>query len=280
MDLTMSWSSLSLLFFISVHIHFLVPASCEFRPFLDYDPFVCGDQQLSYPFKHVTQPSYYGYPGYELDCDGDNFTLSMESLEYRVIHIDRSAKILKVERSDLSDDICLPKYVDTALNFSLFDYASQYFNFTLFYGCNSSSTPQLYDRFPCPLSRDGYFAFDPFCETVLHKLCNFIVLVPISLSEAPGLPTPPPEGGDHGTTVIGATISELLNKGFEITWIADTTQCDNCTESGGICGYNWERKRFNCFCLNGAYSPTCNGKRVSGSFPASMYAYSHLLCGF
>ncbi|KAK3440516.1 hypothetical protein EUGRSUZ_B00794 [Eucalyptus grandis] len=92
----MSCSSLSLLFFISLLIHFLIPASSEFLPFQECAPYDCGDQQISYPFRHKEQPNHCGYPGYELRCEGDNPTLSMGSLEYRAIHMDRRAQTLEV----------------------------------------------------------------------------------------------------------------------------------------------------------------------------------------
>ncbi|XP_030445744.1 LEAF RUST 10 DISEASE-RESISTANCE LOCUS RECEPTOR-LIKE PROTEIN KINASE-like 2.7 [Syzygium oleosum] len=283
MDLTMSCSSLSLFFLLSLHINFPMPTSGYFQPFLDCAPSNCGDEEISYPFRHVTQPSYCGYPGYELGCYRDNFTLSMGSLEYQVIHIYWSEQILEVARSDLSKDICLQRYVDTTLNFSLFNYAVTDLNYTLFYNCNSSSTLRPY-RFSCPASGDGYFAPNVDHANPLHELCNFSVLVPISSIEVLGLP--PPSKGNNDS----ATISKVLNEGFEITWIATTSQCENCTISGGRCGYGWTRQEFNCFCHDGAYSIACPRSLVPASVPSiplvpgivpsSMYAYSHPICGF
>ncbi|XP_056175310.1 LEAF RUST 10 DISEASE-RESISTANCE LOCUS RECEPTOR-LIKE PROTEIN KINASE-like 1.3 [Syzygium oleosum] len=280
MDLTMSCSSLSLLFFISLHIHFLVPGSGKFLPFRECAPFVCGDKNISYPFRHNERPTHCGYPGYELGCDGHNPTLVMESLTYRVIHMNTNMQILEVARKDLSDDLCHGAHVNTTLNSSLFNYTSSDLNSILFYDCDSSPIFGSYP-FSCPTSGDSYFAPVVDLEHLPQELCNFSVLVPISQSdEAPDRP-PPSEDSDFGAPINhAARISEILNKGFEITWIANTAQCENCTESGGICGYDWKRQRFNCFCTDGAYSPTCNGTRVPGSFPSSMYTYSHLFCGF
>ncbi|XP_056175307.1 LEAF RUST 10 DISEASE-RESISTANCE LOCUS RECEPTOR-LIKE PROTEIN KINASE-like 2.1 [Syzygium oleosum] len=260
MDLTMSYSSLPLLFTFSLQIHFLVPASGEFLPFQECAPFVCDNQQISYPFRHSEQPSYCGYPGYELGCDRDNLTLSMESLEYRVIHMNMSTQILEVARMDLSDDICLGRHVNTTLNSNLFDYTSSDLTSTLFYDCNSlpSPIPGSY-QFSCPASRDGYFAPNVDLANPPHELCNFSVLVPISPSDdAPALP-PPSEGSNVSATINRAAISLFLSKGFEITWIANTSQCENCTISGGRCGYDWTRREFNCFCSDRAYPRTCHG---------------------
>ncbi|XP_039162683.1 uncharacterized protein LOC120290475 [Eucalyptus grandis] len=219
MDLSMSCSSFSLLFFfISLHIQFPMPASGEFQPFQDCTPFDCGKQQISYPFRHIRRPSYCGYPGYELDCDGNYTTLSMESLKYRVIHIDWSEHVLEVARTDLWDDVCPRILVNTSLNFSLFNYTSRYFNSSLFYNCNLWP-PQHYHWFHCPLYGLGYFALYADRAKPLHKRCNFSVLVPNSHSEAPGL-APPPEGSDHSAS--NAAISEFLSKGFEITSIVNT----------------------------------------------------------
>ncbi|KAF8037747.1 hypothetical protein BT93_B0552 [Corymbia citriodora subsp. variegata] len=237
MDLTMSCSSLSLLFLIfSLHIHFLVPASGYFPPHEDCVPHRCGDQEISYPFRHIEQPNYCGYPGYELGCDGYNLILSMESLEYRVIHMNMSTKILEVTRMDLAEDVCHGEHVNTTLNFSLFDYASSYYNSTLFYECNSSLPPQHYIPFSCPPSGDGYFAPDVDLENPLHEQCNFSVLVPILQIEAPGLTLPPSDGSEDSAPISSTAISKILNIGFEITWIVNTWQCENCKKSGGRCG--------------------------------------------
>ncbi|KAL3748820.1 hypothetical protein ACJRO7_009974 [Eucalyptus globulus] len=265
MDLTMSCSSLSLLFLISLHTHFLVSASGEFPPFRECAPFDCGEQQISYPFRCNEQPSYCGYPGYELHCDGDSLTLSMASLKYQVIHVNRSAKILEVLRTDISEDICLRTHVDTTLDLNLFNYTSSDLNSTLFFGCGLSLIPRPYPFF-CPPFSCHYFAPNVDLAEPLHKQCKFSVLVPIS-REALGLLPPHSGGGD-----LRAVLSKVLNEGFEITWIADTSQCENCNKSGGRCGYGWTGQEFNCFCPDGVYSTTCGQQ--------GMHAYSPLTCGF
>ncbi|KAL3748815.1 hypothetical protein ACJRO7_009969 [Eucalyptus globulus] len=280
MDLTMSCSSLFLLFIFTLHIHFLVPTSGKFLPFQQCAPFVCGDKKISYPFKHNERPSYCGYPGYKLDCDGGNLTLlSMDSLKYQVIHMDWSEQILKVARMDLLKDICLGTHVNTTLNFSLFNYTSNYLDSALFYNCNSPSTPQS-NRFSCPASGDGYFAFKVDPASKLHELCNFSVFVPFIPIGAPS--QPPTWKGSKSATISRATVRDILKNGFEITWIANTSLCENCTKSGGRCGYGWTRLEFNCFCPNGASTTICHKSPIPASVPSpaptivpsSMYAYS------
>ncbi|XP_039163673.1 LEAF RUST 10 DISEASE-RESISTANCE LOCUS RECEPTOR-LIKE PROTEIN KINASE-like 1.3 [Eucalyptus grandis] len=287
MDLTMSYTSLSLLFIFSLHIHFLVPASSYFKPFRECVPYRCGDQEISYPFRHNERPSYCGHPGYELDCDGGNLTLlSMASLEYQVIHVDRSEHILKVARTDLLKDICLAAHVNTTLNFSLFNYTSDYLNSVLFYNCNSLSTHLPY-WFSCPTSGDGCFAFDADRKIHLYEVCNFSVFVPILPTERLGLPI---SKVHNNATINRSIIRKILKKGFEITWLANTSLCENCTKSEGRCGYDWTRQEFNCFCPDAAYPATCHITPIPASVPSippvpaivpsSMYAYSHLTCGF
>ncbi|XP_056175057.1 LEAF RUST 10 DISEASE-RESISTANCE LOCUS RECEPTOR-LIKE PROTEIN KINASE-like 2.7 [Syzygium oleosum] len=251
MDLTMSCSSLSLLFLISLHIYFLVPASGYFQPFLDCDPFPCGDQQISYPFWHKEQESHCGYPGYELGCDRDNLILSMMSEEYRVIRMNLSTQILEVARTDLWEDICLQTYKDTTLDLNLFNYTSNDLNFTVLYYCDLWKTTPPY-QFSCPESQNGHFFLSVDLAKLIPKPCSSLVHVPISRSAARDLP-PPFAGGDDADA-----ISEVLKKGFEITWNANTSLCENCTKSGGRCGYNITRQEFNCFCPDGAYFTTCD----------------------
>ncbi|KAI6683446.1 hypothetical protein NL676_029359 [Syzygium grande] len=139
--------------------------------------------------------------------------------------MNRSRQILEVARTDLSEDICLHTYVNTTLDFSLFDNTSSDLNSTLYYGCGSSATPQLY-QFSCLASRDGYFALDVDLASLIHEQRNFSVLVPISRSEAPGLPQPLEGGNDT------AIIREVMNKSLGIIWIANTSQCENCNKLG------------------------------------------------
>ncbi|KAL3748822.1 hypothetical protein ACJRO7_009976, partial [Eucalyptus globulus] len=188
----------------------------------------------------------------------------MESLEYQVIHMDWSEQILKVARMDLLKDICLGTHVNTTLNFSLFNYASNYQNSALFYNCNSPSTPQP-DRFSCPASGDGYFAFKVDPASKLHELCNFSVFVPFIPIGAPG--QPPTLEGNKSANISRATVRDILKNGFEITWIANTSLCENCTKSGGRCGYGWTRQEFNCFCPNGASMTICQKSPIPASLP-------------
>ncbi|KAF8010326.1 hypothetical protein BT93_J1065 [Corymbia citriodora subsp. variegata] len=265
----MSCSSLSLLFLISLHVHFLVPVSGESPLFEECAPFVCGDQEISYPFRCKEQPSYCGYPGYEIECDEHNQTLlSMGPLEYRVIHMKMSQRILEVARMDLSEDVCQGLHVNATLNSSLFDYASHYLNLTLFYDCDSSLPHQHYNLFPCPPSGHVYIDLDADPESQLHKHCKFSVLGPVSPSEAPGLRRPPV--GTNDSAFI-SHVNEVLKESFEITWTASTSMCENCNKSGGTCGYDSKKREFNCFCKDGAHSKTCK---------QGMYAYSHLMFGF
>ncbi|XP_048135908.1 LEAF RUST 10 DISEASE-RESISTANCE LOCUS RECEPTOR-LIKE PROTEIN KINASE-like 2.7 [Rhodamnia argentea] len=261
MDLTMSSCALSLLFIMSLHIHFPVPASGEFPPFRECAPFVCGDQQISYPFRHNERPSYCGYPGHELGCDGHNLTLSMMSPEYRVIHMDRNAQVLEVARTDIVEDVCRKTDVDTTLNFTLFNYASSDINFTLFYNCNVSPYSLSY-LFLCR-TQYGYLVRNADLDPQSPR-CNFRALVMIA-SEALALLQSPDESNRRA-------IIEVLSKGFEITWIADTSQCDDCTKSGGRCGYGWTRQEFNCFCSDGVYSTTCDRQRIATIGTATVIA--------
>ncbi|XP_039161760.1 LEAF RUST 10 DISEASE-RESISTANCE LOCUS RECEPTOR-LIKE PROTEIN KINASE-like 2.7 [Eucalyptus grandis] len=290
MDLTMSCSSLSLLFFlISLQIYFLAPAASAFPLFQECTPSNCGGQEISYPFRHDKQPRYCGHPDYELDCNGDSLTLSMESLKYRVIHMNTSTQILVVARLDLSKEICLETYNETTLDLNLFNYTSNDLNSTLFFDCYSWPNPP-WPTFPpypfsCPESQDGYFFLGVDLPKPLLDPCSSIVHVPISKSETLGFPPPWMDGNES------ATISEILNKGFEITWILNTSlQCESCNKSGGRCGYGWTGEKFNCFCPDGAYLTTCPGSPIPANVPSTppapriipsgMYADSHPICGF
>ncbi|XP_054786813.1 uncharacterized protein LOC129293035 [Prosopis cineraria] len=54
--------------------------------------------------------------------------------------------------------------------------------------------------------------------------------------------------------VLKGQLHAALDKGFGLKWKANEEQCDNCTKSGGKCGYD---NQFLCFCKQGPQNISC-----------------------
>ncbi|KAJ9562194.1 hypothetical protein OSB04_007354 [Centaurea solstitialis] len=228
----------------------------------------CGDERLEYPFYGSTRPAYCGRPGFQLTCESDVLLLNYESVDYRVLRMDRSTQIITVARNDLWVNSC-PQYLhNTTYNSTLFndDNFGQE-NVSLYYRCNSTlgTVPFLEaNRFDCDVNRtttDSYFIrtslVDNSVTTTFQSVqCNNHITVPVNQTWANQLGTP------------GATTTQLrsaLTAGFNLTWTADKNDCDRCVRSNGRCGSNsTSPESFACYCASGEFPVTCNNLDESG----------------
>ncbi|KAF5934553.1 hypothetical protein HYC85_030724 [Camellia sinensis] len=100
----------------------------------------CGEQikGIGYPFWGEDRPQLCGVQGFNLTCKGnENTTIVIEKQAFRVLHISQSAYSMTIARADLWDTICPEKFINTTLNFTLFDYGPypHVVNLTLTYDC-------------------------------------------------------------------------------------------------------------------------------------------------
>ncbi|KAL1536939.1 hypothetical protein AAHA92_29510 [Salvia divinorum] len=211
--------------------------------------FSCGDTitQIGYPFRRQTDPAYCGHPNLVLSCDGRSnaTTIDIMSTTYRVLRIDQATHTMRIVREDLMAGPCPQEMVNTTLDYSLFDYASSYTNFTFLYGCPASNIPGL-SLTPCGSS--GYSGVYVFPGTQGPGKCNASVIVPVLLGVDGG-------GGTENTT---RTLNQVVQQGFEVRWKIDGKSCSDCTESKGRCGYDVGTNQTSCFCPDAPYiSDTC-----------------------
>ncbi|KAF8369534.1 hypothetical protein HHK36_032443 [Tetracentron sinense] len=215
--------------------------------------FDCGNiTGIGYPFWGNGRPKYCGHPGFELlDCQKDYPTIQIMGLKYRVMEINPVNQILRIARIDFMEDICPLKFVNTALNYSLFDYPLGYEKLNLYYGCNFS-LPQLPNRFTCSINgvpyKDAYVGSEVFLIEENEGTCNVSIAVPVLLT-------------DKGLALIAANLFGILKKGFEVKWKVDTTPCRVCKDSGKRCGYDWISNQPTCFCPHQSYDSTCSTPR-------------------
>ncbi|KAL6286676.1 hypothetical protein ACE6H2_011066 [Prunus campanulata] len=209
----------------------------------------CGGIRLSYPFWGVNRANYCGPPGFEVECLEKVPMINISSINYRILKTDSSAPSVTVARQDYWGTICPPTYVNTNVNFSLFDYTSGLTNLTFYYGCASIDIPGLNSTSQrCNTNNDNvtYATRSPQSDPVASSFCKEEVNVPVFRTAAVTLEANP------------TTLQDAVDGGFELGLQIDNVQCNICVESGGNCGVNTTTGGFSCFCLDQAYATLCN----------------------
>jgi hypothetical protein len=259
MDFHLSLSSIIIiiqLFLISFFLTILPPSFCE-----EDDPFVvcnrthaCGKLNISFPFSGGNRRACCGQPGHELRCvnNDEYLVMGFEGLDFRVLNINTSYPTFTIARLDLWDGPCAPKYKDTTLNYTLFDYASTVQNLTIFYGCpdvQDYNIPTLRNRFNCsqgvPDEKfNAYYLEDESPSGVelharLRRDCANNIQVPILRSSA-------------SVDLLNdrQAVEKAMDEGFEVEYSSGlATACGGCKQSGGVCGSNYTGE-FVCYCRN------------------------------
>lgn len=152
---------------------------------------------------------------------------------------------ISVAREDYWESYC-PKYqMNTSINFTLFTYTSNDKNVTIYYQCSYGTMVSQY-QFYCPADgMYGYFALEA-PDMTWAGVCQRSIFVPVYQTAA--------------AKVTGNTsLQEALSSGFELEWSAENDMCDNCSRSGGACGYDPNLKKFTCYCADGPHDSNCNG---------------------
>ncbi|XP_062017184.1 LEAF RUST 10 DISEASE-RESISTANCE LOCUS RECEPTOR-LIKE PROTEIN KINASE-like 2.1 [Rosa rugosa] len=222
----------------------------------------CGNiPNISYPFWGVNRPNYCGQPGFEIECQGNVPMINMRNINFRILEMNSSStdRAVKVARNDYWKTICPISYVNTSIDFSLFNYGSGLQNMSFYYGCNTTSNPTgLNVSLVCnssvtvsylTQSQTSGLPFSP----VSTGACESEVLVPVSETAVLAL--------DNNQT----TIQEAIDGGFVLGLKIDNSACNNCEASGGKCGMNTTDGDFMCFCQDQPYAATTCGSRKTGT---------------
>ncbi|KAH7682566.1 Glycerophosphodiester phosphodiesterase protein [Dioscorea alata] len=224
----------------------------------------CGDvvyTEIKFPFWTNDQPEDCGHPGYYLTCDPENKTLSMNinDKQYRVRQkIDYKNQFLDLIDADLSAAVttassCPEKITNTSissLESSYLTYVTNDINLTLYLNCSISTilTPGKLFPIPCTSSFPEFFGQNAFftlakehIEFSENEQCNATVLIPVY------------DQFNLGDFINGTkSFSDVLKVGFGVKWTIGQGWCDDCTSSGGICGYNVTSPNSTaCFCPAG-----------------------------
>ncbi|KAL6573732.1 hypothetical protein OROHE_002191 [Orobanche hederae] len=227
-------------------------------------PTNCGKgPNISFPF-YVPgrQESYCGYPGFALQCSDGGFPLlrlpgndyAVEQFFYR----DRSFRVYDAAVLTSGSSSCVPSIRNTTLPSARFDYVNVT-GLYLFSGCEKPLSEDLsrYD-IGCGSGGGWDLAMDGEDGNLGYAvgICERNVVVPV-------------EGGGYGEGRNGIlNIWKVLRKGFALRWKA--SNCSECEDSGGRCGFDVGNYHFRCFCPDRPHSRSCKPVRMSdnGSVPS------------
>ncbi|GAY69227.1 hypothetical protein CUMW_270320 [Citrus unshiu] len=215
--------------------------------------FSCGNfTDIGYPFWRNDQPDYCGHPGFKLDCQGDRVTIDINSQKYDIIKINYEAQFLKIAKADFMLNICLVSFINSTLDFNLFEYTFSDQNASLLYYCDhltEDHQPRL-QEFTCPINNrhsNCYFTAPAISSNdEFSSRCKISLLIPVLAFAV------------EGFTIYSWSIDQVIKEGFEVRWIIDQEQCRDCLISGGKCGYNRTINDFTCFCPYQPSPRTCS----------------------
>ena len=170
---------------------------------------------------------------------------------------------MTIARLDLWHGFCPQTYLDTVLNYNIFDYAPTVLDITLFYEYPLvvSTLIPFQNKFKCSLegsdrNNNAYFVNESLAKFHFPGLaqCGGKIRVPILRNAII----------DESAGVVHA-LNESLNQGFEVDYDALRVACSGCMESDGYCGSKVTHQ-FVCFCRDRERSYNCPGNNMYSLF--------------
>ncbi|KAM0933088.1 putative wall-associated receptor kinase, galacturonan-binding domain-containing protein [Dioscorea sansibarensis] len=196
-------------------------------------PISCGHlPNIAYPFwltgKH---PSYCGYPAFEVSCQNNTLVLSMSD-NFQILSIFYENQSVVLYDTKLNTSKCSIPYSSLSFGLSMFKISSVNRELSFFF-CNSYHLPPDYVRVPCELLNVSvHLSNDNWADTKPKSS--------LSSCRAVRRPVLQYEGANS------SDYSVLLRRGFLLNW--NVTDCTECKQSNGECGYNEESQSFMCIC--------------------------------
>ncbi|PIA33386.1 hypothetical protein AQUCO_04100073v1 [Aquilegia coerulea] len=224
----------------------------------------CGNgPNISYPFWiNDIQNSTCGFPGFELSCKSREPILTMSGEEYIIRDIVYGNESFTIVKAGLANDICSPPSYKLSFSHLPFRYVATSVNLSVFFNCTGLPSSE-YSRYllgcgtaePTNRPRNSsvaLFSDDPMLRSVREiGKCDNSVVIPVDKIG----------NGSLDTFLSREYVAEFLNEGFHLRWTA--SRCDECAESGGRCGFDFDRYKFICFCTDRPHHRRCNnGKYV------------------
>ncbi|PIN23716.1 Serine/threonine protein kinase [Handroanthus impetiginosus] len=230
-----------------------VPGSCRNGPNISFPFYISGQQK-----------SYCGYPEFGLSCNELNGfpVLQLPENEFIVEEISYETKTLRVYDSAVltsyGNNTCVPGIKNTTLR-EPFDFAENVTKPHLLSNCNNSLSQDLFrKRVVCnEQDRDSWelplYDSDGNYRNALEN-CGRNIVVPVE--------------GQIDVENMG-NMKEVLRRGFVLNWSA--SDCRECEESGGHCGFNVTTFHFKCFCPDRPHSRSCKPQleKATNNFDSS-----------
>ncbi|KAI4357777.1 hypothetical protein L6164_001703 [Bauhinia variegata] len=226
---------------------------CAVHPyFTTCEPKSCGDgQNISYPFYiKGEQPEFCGYPNFDLSCSKNGHPiLNLPNTAYIVREISYQDESIRVSDADFSLSNTT-SCVNRAKNFTYpgfrFSVVPNQTEMFLFFGCDLQSLPQRLKKYKVGCSAENHtssvlgLSGNDGEFSLVSKNCNDGVVKAMvedaSVSENEG--------------ILGS-----IERGFLLKWPA--TNCSECLRSGGKCGFDRGKYRFQCFCPDRPHAWDC-----------------------
>lgn len=205
--------------------------------------FSCGNvTKVGFPFwGSESRPKNCGYRGLELGCEGNaTITLGIRGMKYRVLDINQNTQMLTIAREDFWEGICLQRFVNTTLDFELFEYGPGLQNVTVLYGCPSpySLVP---GQFTCKMNDLNDTTAFPELGVLGPSGCNASVVVPVVEPLA--------------DQIGNVSLDQVINHGFRAKYKVDSF-CIECEGSRGRCGFDLNENKTSCLCPDGSVGYT------------------------
>ncbi|KAK2632697.1 hypothetical protein EUGRSUZ_L01204, partial [Eucalyptus grandis] len=209
--------------------------------------FSCGNVvNVSYPFTGGDRPSHCGPPEFRLSCNGSYPELTADSLTYSVRELNQTRRSLILSRADLNaSNGCLRQYANTTLNSTIFTFASDGEDLTLFYECSNLTNINPDNQFTCKINgidMDSYYLIGAVpTDLILNgSKCEVSVTVPIQPFMVKTVPY---------TIQWNAWLKGVLMEGFEVNYTNPyEDQCVMCGGIGGECGFDSDQGKPICIC--------------------------------
>ncbi|XP_059316899.1 LEAF RUST 10 DISEASE-RESISTANCE LOCUS RECEPTOR-LIKE PROTEIN KINASE-like 1.2 isoform X2 [Lycium ferocissimum] len=215
------------------------PINCKYGPKIRF-PFYIQDEQ----------EAYCGYPGFGLNCSEQGFpVVNIAGNEYIVEDISYQDHIFKLKNSVFNSTIS-NGCVSEIKNVSLDNRSFKFVNISRIYllsKCNESLLePFLKYKIGCG-EELAMFDKDESFEFAL-QVCKNHVMVPVEML-----------GNEGNNQNIDYQV--ILRRGFRLSWTA--SNCSECAESGGRCGFDIPNFQFKCFCPDRPHSASCKPTRIN-----------------
>ena len=257
-------SSLVISLFIFILSHMVAFPKCvcgiDFRYAACNSSLQCGRLgNIHYPFwVNGSQPMYCGPPFFRLDCLKDEATMSIWFEKFRVLDLDIRTQTLKIARINDSSTgrIDCPRFKTSKDPIDIFRCTSDVTMIKVLYNCPLINDLSSYE-YPCSVVNNNqshsYFVANESLAKKYISSCGYNLLLPVPRSAAEGL----------RNRSLG--VGEALLKEYEVKWTSNETQCEECRESGGRCGYDWNFNTPSCFCRDKPHQQTCTS---SSKYPS------------